>query len=251
MGKTDYEWIAAGEEWSEPWGGSAGQWFGSILPRIQAALPADTILEIGSGFGRWSYYLGEHCQQLHLVDPDRQCMEACRRRFGHDAKVSYHLNEDDSLEMIPERSVDFIFSFDSLVHVRRETIEAYLSQFATKLTENGMAFIHHSNLGQFAASMSRRARALVSRKKVVGADHQRDREMTAPLFRELCEQHGLKCLCQELVNWRGRRLIDCFSTIARKDSKWPVAPRPYRNADFMLEARLIRRLAQHYPKATP
>jgi len=249
MEKTDYEWIAAGEEWSEPWGGSAGQWFGSILPRIRAALPAETILEIGSGFGRWSYYLRQHCQQLHLVDPDRQCMEACQRRFGHDAKVSYHLNVGDGLAMIPERSVNFIFSFDSLVHVRRKTIEAYLSQFSTKLTENGMAFIHHSNLGQFATLVSRRARALVSRKKILGADHQRDPSMTAPLFRELCEQHGLKCLCQELVNWRGRRLIDCFSTIARKNSNWPVTPRPYRNPDFMLEARLIRRLAQHYPKA--
>jgi hypothetical protein len=152
--------------------------------------------------------------------------------------------------MIPDGAIDFIFSFDSLVHVRRETIEAYLSQFATKLTGDGMAFIHHSNLGQFARSVSRRARAVVSRGKVVGADHQRDPEMTANLFRELCEQRGLKCLCQELVNWRGRRLIDCFSTVARQDSKWKAAAKPFRNPDFMLEAQLVLRLAQHYPKAT-
>lgn len=249
MVKPDYEWIAAGEEWSEPWGGSAAQWFGSILPRIQAALPADTIVEIASGFGRWSYYLKQHCNHLHLVDPDSQCMEACRRRFGSDPKISYHLNDGRSLEMIPDATIDFLFSFDSLVHVSRETIEAYVSQFAPKLTTNGMAFIHHSNLGQFASSVSRRARALVSKRKAVGADHQRDPAMTAELFREICAQNGLKCVCQELINWRGRRLIDCFSTVARKDSKWKEAPRPFRNPDFMLEARLIRRLAQHYPKA--
>jgi hypothetical protein len=249
MGKVDYEWIAAGEEWSEPWGGSAAQWFGSILPRIHAALPAHAIVEIASGSGRWSYYLRQHCSRLHLVEPDPQGMEACRRRFGPDPKISYHLNDGRSLEMIPDGAIDFIFSFDSLVHVRGETIEAYVGQFAAKLTANGMAFIHHSNLGQFAASASRRARALVSRKKVVGTDHQRDPEMTADLFRELGEQHGLKCLGQELVNWRGRRLIDCFSTVARQDSKWQAAARPFRNSDFMLEARLIRRAAQHYPKA--
>jgi SAM-dependent methyltransferase len=250
MAKADYEWIAAGEEWSEPWGGSAAQWFGSILPRIQTALPANTILEIASGFGRWSYYLKQHCNHLHLVEPDAQGMEACQRRFGSDPKISYHLNDGRSLEMIQDGAIDFIFSFDSLVHVRRETIEAYLSQFAAKLTGNGMAFIHHSNLGQFARSVSRRAWALVSKGKVVGADHQRDPEMTAELFRELCEHNGLKCLCQELVNWRGRRLIDCFSSVARKDSKWKAATGRFRNPDFMLEARLIRRLAQHYPKAT-
>jgi hypothetical protein len=250
MAKADYEWIAAGEEWSEPWGGSATQWFGSILPRIQTALPANIILEIASGFGRWSYYLSQHCNHLHLVEPDPQCMEACRRRFGPDPKISYHLNDGRSLETIPNGTIDFIFSFDSLVHVPRETIEAYLSQFAAKLMQDGMGLVHHSNLGQFATSVSRRARALVSGGKVIGADHQRDPEMTAVLFRELCDRHGLKCLCQELINWRGRRLIDCFSTVARKDSKWKAARGTYRNPDFMLEARLIRRLAQHYPKTT-
>lgn len=246
MTKPDYEWIAAGEEWSEPWGGSAAQWFGSILPRIQGALPAKTIVEIASGFGRWSYYLRQHGDHLHLVEPDPQCMEACRRRFGADPGISYHLNDGRSLEMIPDGRIDFIFSFDSLVHVRRETIEAYLGQFAAKLTPDGISFIHHSNLGQF--TMSRRVRALISRGKPVGVDHQRDPEMTAELFRQICERNGLKCVCQELVNWRGRRLIDCFSTVARKDSKWQEAARPFRNPDFMREAELIRRVSRHYPR---
>jgi hypothetical protein len=248
MGKPEYEWIAAGEEWSEPWGGSAAQWFGSILPRIQAALPATSILEIASGFGRWSYYLRQHCDHLHLVEPNAQGMEACRQRIGTDPGISYHLNDGRTLKMIPDGEIDFIFSFDSLVHVRRETIEAYLRQFPAKLTSNGVAFIHHSNLGQF--TMSRRVRGLISGGKAIGADHQRDPEMTAELFRALCEPNGLKCICQEVVNWRGRRLIDCFSTVARKDSRWPEAGRPFRNSDFMREAELIRRVAQHYPKTS-
>jgi hypothetical protein len=248
MAKPVYEWIAAGEEWSEPWGGSAAQWFGSILPRIHACLPADAILEIASGFGRWSNYLKDHCRQLHLVDPAADCIEACRSRFAADAHVSCHVNDGHSLEMIPNRSIDFVFSFDSLVHVQRETLEAYLAQLAEKLTGEGRGFIHHSNLGEYASSIARRARKIV-RGGVLGADHQRDPEMTADLFRELAERHGLKCLSQELLNWRGRRLIDCFSTIARKDSKWQPASAPFRNANFMLEARLIRRRSQSYPES--
>jgi SAM-dependent methyltransferase len=244
VAKTDYEWIAAGEEWSEPWGGSAAQWFGSILPRIQAAVPAETILEIGSGFGRWSHYLRQQCHQLHLVDPDPQCMEACQRRFRQDPRLSYHLNQGDSLAMVPDGSVDFVFSFDSLVHVRRQTIQTYLSQFGAKLQPDGLAFIHHSNLGEYAASVLRRAR----KGKIRAADHQRDPEMTAHLFGELSERDGLKVVSQELVNWRGRRLIDCFSILARKASKWKERTRPLRNRDFMLEAQIIRRVAEHYPK---
>jgi SAM-dependent methyltransferase len=248
MAKPDYEWIQAGEEWSEPWGGSAPQWFGSILPRIQACLPANTILEIASGFGRWSNYLKEHCSHLHLVDPAVDCIEACRRRFAAEPQVSCHVNDGRSLDMIPNGSIDFVFSFDSLVHVRRETVEAYVAQIADKLTDEGRGFIHHSNLGEYASSVIRRARKLVSKGNIIGSDHQRDPEMTAELFRGICEQHDLKCVGQELVNWRGRRLIDCFSTIARKDSKWKTAPGPFRNPNFMMEARLIRRRAQHYPQ---
>lgn len=248
MAKPVYEWIAAGEEWSEPWGGSAAQWFGSILPRIQGCLPAKTILEIASGFGRWSNYLKAHCQQLHLVDPATDCIEACRSRFAAEPQVRCHVNDGRSLDMIPNGSIDFVFSFDSLVHVRRGTIEAYIAQLGDKLTAEGRGFIHHSNLGEYASSLARRARKLVSKGNVVGSDHQRDVEMTAELFRGICENHGLKCVGQELVNWRGRRLIDCFSTVARQDSPWPAVGRPFRNPNFMLEARLIRHRSQHYPR---
>lgn len=251
MAKPVYEWIAAGEEWSQPWGSSAAQWFGSILPRIHACLPADTILEIASGFGRWSNYLKDHCRHLHLVDPAADCIEACRSRFAADPHVRCHVNDGRSLEMIPNGSIDFVFSFDSLVHVHREILEAYLVQLAEKLTKEGRGFIHHSNLGEYASSMARRARKLVSKGNALGSDHQRDPEMTAELFRALCEQHGLNCLGQELLNWRGRRLIDCFSTIARKDSKWKPMPGPFRNPNFMLEAQLIRRRSQHYPQTAP
>jgi SAM-dependent methyltransferase len=248
MAKPVYEWIAAGEEWSEPWGGSAAQWFGSVLPRIYFALPARAILEIGSGFGRWSFYLRDHCSHLHLLDPDQQCIEGCRSRFGTDQKVSYHLNTGDNLDMIPDGSIDLIFSFDSLVHVRRETLERYVRQFASKLTPDGLGFIHHSNLGAIASSIATRARALTGRKKTSRDDHQRDPGMSAQLFRELCEANHLKVVAQEIINWRGRKLIDCFSTLAPTDSKWTAAAAVYRNPDFMREAGLIRRRAHHYPR---
>ncbi len=129
---SSYEWREGGEEWSAPWGGSAAQWGGTIFPRIQQYLPASTILELGPGFGRWTHYLREHCQRLHIVDPALECIDSCRRRFADDPKVIYHVNDTRSLAMIPDRSIDFVFSFDSLVHVPREVIAAYLGQMAEK-----------------------------------------------------------------------------------------------------------------------
>jgi hypothetical protein len=50
--------------------------------------------------------------------------------------------------MIAEESVDFVYSFDSLVHADAGVLEGYLSQFPRILSETGVAFIHHSNLGE-------------------------------------------------------------------------------------------------------
>jgi methyltransferase family protein len=240
----DYDWKEGGEEWSAPWGGSAAQWSGTIFPRIREYLPASTILEIAPGFGRWTHYLRGHCERLHVVDPDPRCIEACRRRFADDSRPIYHVNDGHSLSMIPDRSIDFVFSFDSLVHVSRETVEAYLAQLRNKLNDDGVGFIHHSNLGQYifpiAEKLPRRARALLIKARVLVRDHQRARDMTSELFRSLCEGRGLKCMCQELVNWRGRWLIDCFTTFTRAGSKWESACKILRNSHFMREAEMIR-----------
>lgn len=153
--------------------------------------------------------------------------------------------------MIPDHSLDFVFSFDSLVHVRRDVVEAYLSQLSEKLLDDGIVFIHHSNLGEYGSPLVERlpagVRKQLAKAKVLESDHQRDPVMTAELFRLCCAEHGLRCICQEMVNWRGRRLIDCFSTITREGSKWEASARVFRNPNFMREAQLIRRWSQFYP----
>jgi len=56
--------------------------------------------------------------------------------------------------MIQDKSIDFVFSFDSLVHAEAKVIEAYLNQLAMKLSQNGIGFIHHSNLGKYQQAFS-------------------------------------------------------------------------------------------------
>src|SRR5207253_6202315 len=77
-----YDWQEAGEEWSVPWGSSAAQWAGTILPRISDCLPTGTILEIAPGFGRWTHYLKDYCDELWAVDKSSECIEACIQRFA-------------------------------------------------------------------------------------------------------------------------------------------------------------------------
>ena len=240
-----YDWREAGEEWSVPWGSSAAQWGGAILPRIRDCLPVGTILEIAPGFGRWTHYLKDYCEKLWIVDKSSEYIDACRRRFAADSRVRCYLNDGRSLSMIPDGSIDFVFSFDSFVHPDREIVEAYLRELGTKLKIGGKGFIHHSNFGEYVNSPRERIPELLAKPliktKILDWAHHRNRGMTAEVFRALCEQHGLHCITQELVNWRGRRLIDCFSRFERSASALQNPTQIVRNPNFMREAARIRR----------
>jgi hypothetical protein len=240
-----YDWKQAGEEWSEPWGVSEAQWNGTIFPRIRDCLPTGTILEIAPGFGRWTHFLKDYCDDLWAVDKSSECIEACRRRFASALHVRCHLNDGRSLSMIPDSSIDFVFSFDSFVHTNRDVVEAYVRELRTKLKIGGKGFIHHSNFGEYVDSPRERLPDVLAKPliklQILDWAHHRNPSMTAELFRVLCEQNGLHCIAQELVNWRGRRLIDCLSLFVRSDSAKQDPTKIIRNPNFMREAARIRR----------
>src|SRR5678815_4626377 len=230
-----YDWTRQGEEWSEAWGGSEAQWFKVIYPRIHRYLPAGAILEIAPGFGRWTNYLRYCSTQLTIVDLASQCIEACRQRFSTDTHITYHVNDGTSLAMVPDGSIDFVFSFDSLVHVESDVIEIYLAQLAKKLKPNGVGFIHHSNIGEYSKEEFSKENS-----------HMRAFSMTAQRFEALCTQARLQCISQEIVNWGTMRLIDCLSVFTPAGSSCSRANQVIRNADFMSEASHAKRLVPLY-----
>ena len=104
----------------EPRGSSAAQWAGTIFPRIRECLPADTILEIAPGFGRWTHYLKDYCNELWAVDKSSNCIEACQQRFASISHVRCYLNDGRSLSMIPDASW-ISFSVSIRLCIRTET----------------------------------------------------------------------------------------------------------------------------------
>ena len=155
----EWDWSREGDEWSDWLGGTEAMWFGCILPRLHAFLPAPSILEIAPGFGRWTQYLKEQCDRLTVVDLAENCIEHCRERFKDDSHIAYHVNDGRSLEMVPNDSIDVAVSFDSLVHVDMDVLGSYVEQLQQKLTPTGVGIIHHSNMGSYrpVATLARRA----------------------------------------------------------------------------------------------
>ena len=252
-----YTWPQAGEEWSEPWGSVPMQWHGSILPRINPFVPADTILEVGPGYGRWTAFLKDLCKRLIVVDLAESCINRCRERFANCSQIVYFVNDGESLEMVTDSSVDFIFSFDSLVHAEASVLKAYSAEFAKKLRPDGVAFIHHSNLGEytrrikFQAHLSRVPKLYRWLERLSFCDNLatqwRACSMTAAKMALFAQECGLECVGQELITWETRFvLVDCLSTLVPHGSKWSRPNRILRNPGFMLEAKQLADLSRLY-----
>lgn len=248
-----YSWAQRGDEWSSAWGGAAMQWYGTLLPRIHRFLPAGRVLEIACGHGRWTQFLKDRCSALVAVDLSRECVDACRERFSAWPHLEFHLTDGRSLDIVDDHSVDFVFSFDSLVHADTAVLDAYLAQLPRILTHDGAAFLHHSNLGEYQARY-RRVRSVpllepvLRRLGVLDRNlHWRDPEVSAARVAEMALRHGLSTISQEIVPWGTKRAyIDCFSTLVLPGSALARSNRVFRNAAFAREAGQLAALAQLY-----
>ncbi|MCX8050035.1 MAG: class I SAM-dependent methyltransferase [Methylohalobius sp.] len=248
---NEYGWPSLGEEWSADWGGSFMQWYGTILPRIAAYVPTGTILEIACGCGRWTQYLKNVCRHLIAVDLSPRCIEVCKRRFGDEARIEFHVNDGTSLRMVPEASVDLVFSFDSLVHADASVLTAYLSELPRILKRTGVAFIHHSNLGEYArlyASINKIPwlEKWLQMFKVLEQDlHGRDFSVDARRVETWAAKYGLTCISQEIIGTT-KLWLDCLSTLVQQDSPLARPNRVLRNKAFVQEKANLKALSWLY-----
>jgi SAM-dependent methyltransferase len=224
-----YDWSTRGEEWSRAgWGSSEAQWFGAIHPRIHRFVPAPNILEIAPGFGRWTRFLIPLAKQFFGVDLSSECVEACKESFSKASHAKFVKNDGVSLGLVPE-NLDFVFSFDSLVHVEIDILKKYIQQIIDRLSDNGVAFIHHSNFATMLGGIENR--------------HHRAESVSFMEVASVVAQHGGRVLMQELVNWGSEHLIDCFTTFSKgRVERFPVIY----NMAFMAEAANIKAVQAAY-----
>jgi SAM-dependent methyltransferase len=237
-----YDWSAEGDEWSGIWGDTSQMWWGMLYPRVNAYLPTATVLEIAPGFGRCSQYLVLLSERLILVDIAKACIDACEERFAEFDHVEYHTNDGKSLEMVEDAVVDVVFSYDSLVHVPMDVMEAYIGQLSRILRPDGVAFLHHSNLGAYEVPGNPAHDKL----------HGRDTSTSAVAVRDYAASVGLSCFTQELFRWgEDERYSDAISVIARPGSAFDREREVFENDAFAADAKVQARLLRRYGAKPP
>jgi SAM-dependent methyltransferase len=236
-----YAWPQQGDEWSAHWGGVSHQWWVTLFPRLQGYVPAGRILEIAPGYGRWTHFLKDLCGDLVAVDIAGGAIEHCRARFAADRHVSFHVNDGLTLPMVADGSIDLVFSFDSLVHAELDVMGAYLTEIAAKLTADGVAFLHHSNMGAYTPGSYDPA-----------GIHWRAVTVSAQAVEALAVRAGLSCVSQETLAWGNEVLLnDCISVITRAGSRWDRDNVRIDNPEFSSrEITASARLAAQYPPSS-
>jgi SAM-dependent methyltransferase len=232
-----YSWPEEGDEWSKSWGSAKMQWNITILPRIQTFLPSKNVLELAPGFGRWTQFLKNYSENLYLVDFSEKCINNCKKRFVDESNIKYFVNDGLHLDMIEDKSIDFIFSFDSLVHVDEFTMKSYIKEISKKLSKNGIAFLHHSNL-----------KSVIACPEKIKQQHLRDNSVDFNLVKKYCGLNNLKCISQELINWdcSSEYLIDCFTLITTEENDLNKIYKLFENNKFMEESQIAKKLSKIY-----
>lgn len=232
--EDNYDWESGGEEWSVPWGNSEAQWFGSIYPRIHRFLPAEHILEIAPGFGRWTRFLTLNSDRYTGVDLSERCIDTCRRRFNNVKHASFLTNNGLSLADVSNGSCNFVFSFDSLVHADLDVLQSYIPEILRVLATDGVAFIHHSNL--------------LALDDAIGQPHWRSLSVSADNVASTIDSAGGSVIIQEIINWGGDHMIDCFTLFSKQRNE--SASCRLQNYQFAEEVDFIREFQSPWSKVT-
>lgn len=131
-----------GEEWSFRFGGTQAL-YDQILKELVETYCKGNGLEIAPGWGRMTEFLLPNCDSLSVVDLNEFCISKCVNRFGNKIKA-YYVNDGKSLTSITDNSLDFIFSFDSFVHIHFNVFSSYIEEFSRVMRTGSHGVIHHA-----------------------------------------------------------------------------------------------------------
>ena len=179
------------------------QWDRIIYPLIRG-YDFSKVLELAPGHGRNTEKLKDLAGEIHLVDVNKTCIEACKKRFkdyNGSCKFFYYVNDGHSMRQIEDESITFIYSWDSMVHFDKFVIEQYINEFYRVLRPGGCGFVHHSNYGAMLPD---------TESHWLDNPHWRS-NMSRELFAQYCSKTELVIEKQQLLKWGEVDNLDCIS----------------------------------------
>ncbi|HEY5705001.1 MAG TPA: class I SAM-dependent methyltransferase [Terrimicrobiaceae bacterium] len=214
-----YDWPRGGDEWTDQadfCGMAYPLWKRDIVDAfiVPSITEDSTVLELAMGHGRWTPFLAERARRYIGVDFSPSSVNFCRKHFAHLANVTFFCTDGRTLSPIASNSVQFVWSFDSFVHIEPDVTEGYMAEIARVLSPGGQCTIHHPG------TPSREQRVNGGRSA-----------LSRSLFAHMANTNGLRILSQR-DSWGPRNrsntklFADCISTI-EKPIEAPIRDVPH------------------------
>lgn len=111
-----------------------------VLPYVHGDQYA---VEIGPGGGRWTQYLLGF-RKLYVVDYHAELLEELKKNFNK-PNMEFIKNNGTDFPGVKERSIDYLYSFGTFVHLDTQLIEAYLTNMKPILKPGANVVIQYSD----------------------------------------------------------------------------------------------------------
>jgi ubiquinone/menaquinone biosynthesis C-methylase UbiE len=137
-----------GLQWGDPEKGPVLKYVKDhfLMPYV---LSDNTILEIGPGGGRWTRYM-LHAKQIYAVDYHQELLNELKLNFSV-SNINYIKNNGNDFPSIQDKSIDFLFSFGTFVHLDFPIIDSYLQNMKRILKHDSIVVIQYSDKTKPAA----------------------------------------------------------------------------------------------------
>ena len=113
---------------------------------LEPYVSSETVaLEIGAGGGRWTRYLLS-AREVVVVELNSEFFPYLESRFPEArGKLRFYETSGYELSGVDDKSVDFVFSFGTFVHIAPDGIDAYLAEIRRVLRPGGVVSIHYAD----------------------------------------------------------------------------------------------------------
>lgn len=140
-----------GDEWNEPSVIGMDVAATDIVEHLDRTLiepylgVVETLLEIGSGGGRFTGVLARRAARVFATDTSPTMLRILRSRFAADPVVEVRQVDGIRLAGFEDASISAAFSYDVFVHLEPWQVFANLEELRRVLRPGGRAILHHAN----------------------------------------------------------------------------------------------------------
>jgi ubiquinone/menaquinone biosynthesis C-methylase UbiE len=116
---------------------------GHVAPHVGTGTK---LLEIGCGGGKFSERLSGLCGNLVCADVSSNMLQRTRERLNGNKNIAFQKLNGYDLHQFKKNAFDFVFSFDTFVHIDMEDSYSYLAEIQRVLKPGGKGLLHFANL---------------------------------------------------------------------------------------------------------